>query len=142
MTVEMTDEENIWGSDNEASTGPQESLEVKKLQQIHSKRGYLDGISSAKEENLQAGFDDTFPLGAKYGFQIGEIVGKLRLFTTLYGNADPQVAADLKQAQDELRINRVLSARHFDEELQPLDSLKVLLSKWQARVLDYEGKYS
>ncbi|CDO95986.1 unnamed protein product [Kluyveromyces dobzhanskii CBS 2104] len=142
MTVEMSDNEDVWGSDSEFMPGSEESPELNKLRQVHSKRGYLDGISSAKEENLQAGFDATFPMGSQYGFQIGLLVGKLQLLATLYGKSDLRLLEDMKQVQKELRINKVLADKHFDENLKPLDSLDELLCKWQLRLSQYEVKYS
>lgn len=57
--------DDVWASDSDVET--ERSPDLVKLRENHSKRGYLDGIVSSKEEKLQEGFNDGFPTGAKLG---------------------------------------------------------------------------
>ena len=110
-------EDDFWGSGEESESRNEESTEIRKLRSVHSKRGYLDGITSAKEDNLQAGFDESFPLGAQYGIDVGKILGGLQMLVSIYGDEDPELREQMKLVQEELRINKVLAKRHFDEEM-------------------------
>lgn len=134
-------EDDFWGSGEESESRNEESTEIRKLRSVHSKRGYLDGITSAKEDNLQAGFDESFPLGAQYGIDVGKILGGLQMLVSIYGDEDPELREQMKLVQEELRINKVLAKRHFDEEMNPLDTLAALIGKWQAVLDAYKSKY-
>lgn len=133
--------DDIWNSE-EPNPGGQESMEVKKLRKVHHSRGYVDGISSAKEENLQNGFDDAFPVGAELGFAIGEIIGRLQVLNCLYGSENPELREKFKLAKQELRINNLLSKRNFDENFDHLPSLEDILGKWKAIVENFDLEFS
>lgn len=136
-----SDDGDIWCSDSEDNSKLEESLETRKLREVHKKRGYVDGISSAKEENLQAGFDSTFSIGSKLGLRVGNLVGRFQVLRTLYGDADSDLVEDARLVENELRINKVLASRHFNEDLDPLASLEELVGKWESRLTVYENKY-
>lgn len=116
----------------EPVTGGPESQEVAALRRVHAKRGYLDGLSQAKEESLQAGFDNGYPAGAELGLQVGEIVGRL-LFLRASRPGDQQLRETVDRAVSSLAIQKVLSRKFFDDELR-LAQAHPLLAQWQETV--------
>lgn len=145
----------FWGSDSDDHTTssphgingdgnlPQndETIEIRKLRQVHSKRGYLDGISSAKEENLQTGFDDSFPQGALLGMKVGGLLGKLQALAATYGSEDEELQKDFLLAQKELRINKVLTKTNFDENYNLVNDEHPVIVKWEQTLRKYSEKY-
>ncbi|KAG0659341.1 Essential protein Yae1, N terminal [Maudiozyma exigua] len=73
--------DDVWGSDSDDEILNNEnagySRDLQKLREQHNKRGYLDGIVSSKETNLQDGFNAGFPTGASIGFEVGKLIGIL-----------------------------------------------------------------
>ena len=51
--------------------------DIPRLRGTHSTAGYRAGISTSKEETLQAGFDEGYPLGAFFGLRVGYLLGAL-----------------------------------------------------------------
>ncbi|KZF20432.1 hypothetical protein L228DRAFT_240952 [Xylona heveae TC161] len=51
--------------------------DIPRLRSVHSTAGYRDGIAFAKNEYIQAGFDEGYALGAVIGLRIGWILGAL-----------------------------------------------------------------
>ena len=51
--------------------------DVPRLRQEHTTAGYRDGITVAKAEHVQAGFDEGFGLGATIGAVAGQLLGVL-----------------------------------------------------------------
>ncbi|AET38654.1 Yae1p Ecym_3151 [Eremothecium cymbalariae DBVPG len=118
-----------------------ESQELRKLKRIHWKRGYRDGVSSAKEEALQQGFDEKFPDGCKSGFQVGEIIGRMQVLNSLFGDEDEDLRQDFHLALRELRISNVLTRSNFDNEMNILGSKPAVISKWDSILVKYSEKY-
>ncbi|KAL4906776.1 hypothetical protein BDW74DRAFT_127361 [Aspergillus multicolor] len=54
-----------------------EPSELPSLRRQHVTAGYRDGISAAKAEHVQHGFDAGFPVGAQLGMRAGTIIGIL-----------------------------------------------------------------
>ncbi|CUS21362.1 LAQU0S03e00826g1_1 [Lachancea quebecensis] len=136
-------DDDVWGSESDGTpeaVGSAETVEVRKLRLIHSKRGYLDGISSSKEENLQKGFDDSFEQGAELGKRVGKVLGELHILGMLYGRFDEKLAGDLIEAQKELKINKVLSTKHFDENCNLL-GVATPLDKWEKILGEHQKRY-
>ncbi|ODV58281.1 Yae1p ASCRUDRAFT_21828, partial [Ascoidea rubescens DSM 1968] len=103
------------------------------LRRKHGKEGYLDGKTKAGEENLQLGFDEGYPVGAKLALQAGEVLGMLQmqLFLGLVpeGVSSSEAAAAqeairvaLERAQSRLHITAVLSQQYFSERFDLLES--------------------
>ncbi|KAH3902827.1 Yae1p SCDLUD_000419 [Saccharomycodes ludwigii] len=109
------------------------------LQEKHRKRGYLDGIVSAKEEKLQDGFDSAYPVGAALGKEVGEIIGTLQFLTNLYGEKDPNLQSDFKLCIKECYIGKILSNANFNHEYELQN--KIIIDKWQKVGKDYLEKY-
>ena len=57
-------DDDIW-SDDDTKLIPQNDII-----RSHYKKGYVDGITQAKESSLQQGFDDGYPEGAKLGLKL------------------------------------------------------------------------
>lgn len=132
--------DDVWGSDSESQQN-QISYDTRKLRENHNKRGFLDGVTHAKETNLQKGFDEGFPTGASLGFEVGKLVGLLQFLALKFGDKDESLSNCYKSIQDELRINKVLTKSQFDPDLQ-LKGEHPLLSKWKPIVKSQCDKYS
>ncbi|CEP63159.1 Yae1p LALA0_S07e03730g [Lachancea lanzarotensis] len=140
MSVSDSD---IWASDLDLASSEfqqQESAEIRKLRSVHNKRGYLDGITSAKEDNLQKGFDSSYSVGSNLGVRIGVILGELQILALLHGGSDKALTEDFQRAQLELRINKVLSKQHFDENCNPIH-VNSPIQRWEKILGDYRNKY-
>lgn len=109
--------DDVWASDNDEPTNP-----TAELRRTHNKQGYLDGLSHAKEESLQTGFDDGFPKGASLGIMVGQILSTVR-------SHDPLLFDQCKQ---ELNIAKVLNKKYFDDDLEMDTSQHLVLMKWKA----------
>lgn len=146
--------EDVWGSDESDQNAVMSDLN--KVREHHSKRGYLDGIVSAKEVNLQEGFNDGFPNGSQLGFHIGQILGNLQFLSSVYADLDQQLLKDYKLAQHELNISNVLNKKLFNENYDIIVSdddetskdkcnniyQHSLLKKWLNILESYRDKYN
>jgi flagellar biosynthesis/type III secretory pathway protein FliH len=95
-----------------------ENSDIAALRRIHAKQGYLAGLSSQKEESLQKGFDEGYPVGADLGIQVGKILGCLQILSVHSNLEVSNKAKDLlKSAQNELGIKKVLNKRYFDDDM-------------------------
>lgn len=135
--------DDVWGSGDDLDESTRElSPDLLKLKDNHSKRGYLDGIVSAKEENLQDGFDMSFPLGAELGLRVGKIIGRLQALEYRYGKDDEELKKDFNNAKQELQIKNILTKRIFTEDYNLEDSKHPVVSKWEEIVTKYCEKYN
>ncbi|QLL34598.1 hypothetical protein HG536_0G04600 [Torulaspora globosa] len=132
--------DDVWESDSDSQRN-QISYDLKKLRENHVKSGFLDGITHAKETNLQEGFDEGFPSGALLGKRVGMLVGLLQCLAQRYGDQDESLAQDFNAIQKELRINKVLTKGIFDQDLN-LTGEHPLLAKWKPIVRSHCDKYS
>lgn len=120
--------EDIWG-DDDIEDLQNSTADIKRM---HTKQGYLDGISNAKESSLQEGFDDLYPKGAQLGIAVGGILGALA------SNSDQEL---FKQAKEELNISRVLQKEYFNQDLDlKEEKAPEIVSKWQEIVQNLEKK--
>ncbi|KAL7662601.1 Protein YAE1 [[Candida] zeylanoides] len=103
--------DEVWGDAEFVSTGD--------IERIHVKQGYVDGLSRAKEDSLQRGFDDGYPTGAQYGIRAGQVLARL-------APDDPRLA----EARRELNIANLLQRAYFDANLNADDH--PVLAKWEA----------
>lgn len=104
---------DVWGSDDE-------SLTTRDVERTHTKQGYLDGLSNAKESSLQQGFDEGFPKGAGLGIKIGHILSTIKSYDE----------SMFDQCKRELNITRVLHKKYFDEHLE-ITSIHDPIVKWE-----------
>lgn len=132
--------DDIWGSSPEDNDFVHR--DTNKLREQHCKRGYLDGIVSSKESNLQKGFDDGFPHGANLGKEVGLIIGRLQCLNYLYGENDHDLAQSFEDAQLELKINHVLNKSAFDENYDLINGSHELIEKWKLITKKYCDQYN
>ncbi|KAK0748313.1 hypothetical protein B0T21DRAFT_277700, partial [Apiosordaria backusii] len=59
--------------------------DINRLKSLHSKTGYIDGITSAKSTSVQAGFDEGFTLGANIGSRAGQLLGIIEGLVAAFG---------------------------------------------------------
>ncbi|SMN19354.1 similar to Saccharomyces cerevisiae YJR067C YAE1 Protein of unknown function, essential for growth under standard (aerobic) conditions but not under anaerobic conditions [Maudiozyma saulgeensis] len=139
--------DDVWGSDSDSEMISNEnagySRDLQKLREQHNKRGYLDGIVSSKEVNLQQGFNDGFPTGAAIGFEVGRLMGVLQILNYKYGKENEQLKKDYEQALKDLKIGNMLSKNIFDAEYKlPDDGKHPVLEEWKAKVSAYSAEYN
>lgn len=77
--------------------------DMPRLEREHVTAGYRDGVTAAKGNSVQEGFDEGFSLGAEVGKRIGEILGLLEGIHEAVGG-EGEV---LKQAREELKVEKV-----------------------------------
>lgn len=113
--------DDVWGSADEndhiSSQAP--------LKREHFKNGYRDGITETKEEALQLGFDDGYPVGAVIGQQVGLILGTLQGL----GLRDLEKAAHVELAPENLFSDEYWNVK--TEKLY-MGDVHPLVGKWQA----------
>lgn len=81
---------------------------------------YREGLSAAKGQYVQEGFDEGFSLGAEIGLLVGRVLGTLQGVTTALKGHDKQKWAEvhelLQRANSELAIEKVLGTEWVDVE--------------------------
>lgn len=117
----MNDIDDVWGSDDsiietQDSTNEAEVADIKRRQ---TKQGYLDGLVTSQESELQGGFDNAFPKGAELGVLVGQLLAEIHCYDE----------GRFKEAQKELNITNVLSRKYFDDDLEM--NGHELIEKWQ-----------
>ncbi|GAD92364.1 conserved hypothetical protein [Paecilomyces variotii No. 5] len=60
-----------------AESTPAEPSDLPSLRRQHVTAGYRDGVSAAKGQFVQDGFDSGFPVGAQFGMRVGTVLGIL-----------------------------------------------------------------
>ncbi len=122
-------------------SGVLENSEISALRRVHAKKGYLDGLSTAKEDSLQEGFDKGYPLGASIGIDVGKVISKLQFISTM-NEIDPklkdQAKTYLESAKEELLIQKVLNRRYFDGDLKLPEDVHSLLQRWKSDIDDLQ----
>ncbi|KAK1252380.1 hypothetical protein MKX08_003567 [Trichoderma sp. CBMAI-0020] len=107
---------------------PRHPSDMRRLETEHATAGYREGISTAKERTVQAGFDEGFSLGATIGLAAGQLLGMLEgiddaLKSRLGGQAgsqDGQGTASatatselLAEARQELSVLKIFSPDYW-----------------------------
>lgn len=131
-------DDDIW-SDDDTKLIPQNDII-----RSHYKKGYVDGITQAKESSLQQGFDDGYPEGAKLGIKVGEILANLinqcKDRNRQGDDDDDEQLVRFNEAKKELNIVNVLKKSYFDEDLnlkksndnkETDESYHELINKWE-----------
>ncbi|KAI4120705.1 MAG: hypothetical protein LQ338_006821 [Usnochroma carphineum] len=87
-----------------SSTTPRltEPSDIPRLRSTHVTNGYRDGIASSKDQALQPGFDEAYPLGAILGLRAGYILGVLEGLCSAYPSGNPALAETDEKKRDEL----------------------------------------
>ena len=126
--------DDVFGSDTEphheevAGAEPREThpSDMRRLQTEHSTAGYRDGITAAKAQSIQVGFDEGFSLGGTIGLKAGQLLGYLEgiagaLRASSNGNTgdDPNhepASALLARAQTELAAETVFGEQFWNSD--------------------------
>ncbi|KAL8785149.1 MAG: hypothetical protein Q9213_003567 [Squamulea squamosa] len=111
------------------NTHPAEPSDIPRLRGIHSTEGYREGVSYAKHQAAQPGFDEAYPLGAILGLRVGYILGVLEGLFRACGVTKGQVSGNgrsdvtkeeaqmftelLAQARDELKIENLCGEEYW-----------------------------
>ena len=97
--------------------------DVPRLRSIHATAGYRDGVSEAKDQFLQAGFDEGYSIGAAFGLRIGCLLGaaeSLLLATTKRMPEMRRQAHDLegicKKMKEDLTLEKVFDRKWWDDD--------------------------
>ncbi|CCD22552.1 Yae1p NDAI_0A03950 [Naumovozyma dairenensis CBS 421] len=134
--------DDVFEPDTSPDAGREMSLDLMKVRDAHNKRGYLDGIVSSKEVNLQQGFNAGFPTGALLGVRVGNIIGRLQGLDYMYGSIDDELREKYKMAQKELKINNVLSKSSFDPDFELKDEKHQRVDEWEKITKQFLEKYN
>lgn len=93
--------------------------DIHRLRQEHTTAGYREGITVAKGNSIQAGFDEGFGLGATIGLKIGYLLGVLEGVAAALSR-DPSLAAAhaeavklLAEARGDLGVQAVFSPEYW-----------------------------
>ncbi|KAL7894486.1 hypothetical protein HDV63DRAFT_216696 [Trichoderma sp. SZMC 28014] len=101
---------------------PRHPSDMRRLETEHATAGYREGISTAKERTVQAGFDEGFSLGATIGLAAGQLLGMLEgIDDALKGSSqDGQDTASatatselLTEARQELSVLKIFSSDYW-----------------------------
>jgi hypothetical protein len=111
---------------------PRHPSDMRRLETEHATAGYREGISTAKEKTVQAGFDEGFSLGATIGLAAGQLLGMLEgiddaLKSRLGGQAGSQAGSQdgqgtssaaatselLVEAKQELSVLKIFSPDYW-----------------------------
>lgn len=122
-------DDDVWADDDDEEYQMTDKSTAD-LRRIHTKQGYLDGLTKAQESSLQTGFDNAFPKGACLGIEVG------RILSTLMCYQKPEL---LSAAEQELNITKVLNKQFFDNDLEPLE-VHDALQKWKNIVAILENE--
>ncbi|KAL8770230.1 MAG: hypothetical protein Q9209_004072 [Squamulea sp. 1 TL-2023] len=111
------------------NTHPAEPSDIPRLRGIHSTEGYREGVSHARHQAAQPGFDEAYPLGAILGLRVGYILGVFEGLCGAYGVKKGQESGDrgleitaekaemfgelLVQARDDLKIEKLCGEEYW-----------------------------
>jgi hypothetical protein len=90
--------------------GNAEVSDIPRLKEKHETEGYRDGVTKAKAESAQQGFDEGYSLGATLGLRIGKILGLLEGISHAVQSAakDPTNKEDEEWAVQRARMEKLL----------------------------------
>ncbi|KAK4196942.1 hypothetical protein QBC40DRAFT_109318 [Triangularia verruculosa] len=133
--------DDVWGDDDEDfvthnsnsyhhTSSANQERDINRLKDLHSKTGYIDGITFAKSTSVQAGFDEGFSLGANIGSRAGVLLGIVEGFVAAFGlqsisTSPPQpwetaearrLEVLLNEARRELDVKSVFAKEWFSED--------------------------
>lgn len=119
---------DIW-DDEEVREAPSE---VTRVQRDHSQAGYLAGVTKAKDESLQEGFNAGYPIGGQLGLSIGRILGYLQ---------GKGLVEEEKQARKELSSTRIFDRQYWTTEAAPTyEGVHPLVREWEDKIDVMKGK--
>lgn len=113
--------DDIWDEDAPVPSN------VKKVEREHGDAGYLDGVTKAKIQSNQPGFDEGYIEGADIGLLVGRIIGTFQAL----GLSELE-----SMALKELSPRELFCSTYYNEEARPLFSgnQHPLVVKWQKQL--------
>lgn len=111
-----------------SSTTPQHSSEpsdIPRLRRIHVTNGYREGISWSKDQALQPGFDEAYPLGAILGLRVGYLLGMLEGLCSAHRSGKPQANGDDEKAEERMDGMRAEGSRIRELWSQAREELRI-----------------
>lgn len=119
---------DIW-DDEEVRETPNE---ITRVQRDHSQAGYLAGVTKAKDESLQEGFNAGYPSGGHLGLSIGWILGYLQ---------GKGLAEEEKLARKELSSTRIFDRQYWTTDAAPTyEGTHPLVKQWEDKIEQLKGK--
>ncbi|KAJ5469694.1 Protein yae1 [Penicillium diatomitis] len=106
-------------TDSKTTTEPSD---LPSLRRQHVTAGYRDGVSTAKGEHVQRGFDAGFPVGAQLGMRAGTILGILE--GILRGLEDRSSSGVIKKPAGRAAASRSNEACATEAKAQDLQTRK------------------
>lgn len=100
----------------------QDPSDIPRLRSVHVTNGYREGLSAAKEQYVQAGFDEGYALGAELGMKAGWILGVLEGVIRAVGGSTStadeglgreEVKAEVVRAEEELAMGTLFGEEFF-----------------------------
>ncbi|KAI4165284.1 MAG: hypothetical protein LQ342_001152 [Letrouitia transgressa] len=112
-----------------SATQNEEVSEIPRLRSTHVTAGYREGISASKDQALQPGFDEAYPLGAILGLRAGYILGvleeicaahsqKARIFKdeAIYTLEAGRVQTLVQEAREQLKVERIFGKEFWKSD--------------------------
>ena len=93
--------------------------DIPRLRGTHSTAGYRDGISTSKEQTLQAGFDEGYSLGAFFGLRVGYLLGALEGLYVAHSHeseGSTRVGQLGKEAREQLTLDKIFGREWWGED--------------------------
>ena len=128
-----SNDEDVFISDGIDHTALQnlDPSEIPRLRETHTTAGYREGLAASKDQSLQPGFDEGYPLGAEFGLKVGWILGVLQGICNALHTEEAQVTPeDCLGVSDSNKTNGIPMLRIEKDEVRKLliraqDELKV-----------------
>ncbi|UKZ74307.1 hypothetical protein TrVFT333_001969 [Trichoderma virens FT-333] len=98
---------------------PPHPSDMRRLELEHTTAGYREGISAAKDQTIQAGFDEGFSLGATIGLVAGQLLGTLEgienaLSSRPDGDEEAAEASKLlAEAREDFSVTKIFSSDYW-----------------------------
>ncbi|KAL9607310.1 MAG: hypothetical protein Q9167_007769 [Letrouitia subvulpina] len=112
-----------------SATHSGEVSDIPRLRSTHITAGYREGISASKDQALQPGFDEAYPLGAILGLRVGYILGvleeicaahsqKARIFKeeVIYTLEAGRMQTLVLEAREQLKVERIFGKEFWKSD--------------------------
>ena len=106
-----------------SSLNEEQPSDIPRLRSIHATAGYRDGVSEAKGQSLQAGFDEGYSIGAAFGLRVGCLLGAVEGLLLATRKRMPEMqrqAHDLEgqfeKMKDDLTLEKVFDRKWWDND--------------------------
>ncbi|KAF7551142.1 hypothetical protein G7046_g7799 [Stylonectria norvegica] len=94
--------------------------DMRRLETEHATNGYREGVATAKETSIQAGFDEGFSLGASVGLKAGQLLGLLEGIADAVRGRDDAASVEAvrlaREAKVELSVEGVFNPEFWADD--------------------------